>query len=99
MALAGSSPTRTTARPGFMPSCASFFARSATSARTFFAIPRPSINSAGKVHCSRLPDQHDFDLSWILQLGLDATGDLLGERGHAQIVHLFGRDDDANLPA
>ena len=78
-ALAGSSPTITTASPGLRPSRASFFARSATSARILFAIPRPSISSAGKVHCSRLPDQHHFDLARILKLRLDAAGDLFRE--------------------
>src|SRR4051812_28854378 len=77
--LAGSSPTSTTANPGLTPFVDSFFARAAASSRSFFAMARPSISSAGKVHGSRLPDQHGFDLSRILELGLDATRDLLGE--------------------
>src|ERR1700737_5126536 len=86
-----------TANPGLRPCCASFFARSATSARIFLAIARPSISSAGKVHCSRLPDQHDFDLSRILKLCLDAPSDLLGESCHARIVDFFGRDYHAHF--
>src|SRR5436190_9930026 len=97
MALAGSSPTRTTASPGFTPRATSLVARSTTFARTFFAIARPSMRSAGKVHCSRLPDQNDFDLPRILELGLDTPGDFFCERSHPRIVDLLGRNDDSNF--
>src|SRR5688500_5937399 len=92
-ALAGSSPTRMTARPGFTPFAASFETRTATAARTRFAIARPSISSAGKVHGSGFPDQHDLDLPRILELRLDPARDLFGERRHPRIVHFLGRHD------
>src|SRR6476661_10301924 len=55
--------------------------------------------SAGKVHRPRLADQHDLDLSRILELGLDATRDLLGERRHAAVVHVVRDDHHADLSA
>src|SRR3954471_3487681 len=97
--LAGSSPTSTTASPGLTPFVDSFLARAAASSRTVFAMARPSISSAGKVHCSRLPDQHDLDLARILELGLDAARNLFGERRHSRVVHFFGSDDDAHFTA
>src|SRR5438105_6682390 len=99
MALSGFPPTSTIARPGLIPISKSRFARSATSARIFFAIARPSIRSAGKVHCSRLPDQHDLDLSRVLKLRLDATRDFFGQRRHARVIDLLWRHDDADLAA
>src|ERR1700693_2551512 len=86
-----------TASPGFTPRAASFFTRSATSARIFLAIARPSISSAGKVHCSRLPDQHHLDLPRILELRLDAPRNFLRESGHPRVVDFFGCHDHAHL--
>src|SRR5215210_8410928 len=82
-----------------MPRSESLIERCAVSARTLLAIARPSMISAGKVHCSRLPDQHDLDLSRILELGLDAARDLFAERRHSRIVDLFRCDDDADFSA
>src|SRR5688572_14191840 len=106
-ALAGSSPTSTTERPGTTPLAPRAFTCSAIRARTLAATAFPSISVprsdmetvelAGIVHRARLPDCHDLDLSGILQLGLDATSDLLGQRAHANIVDVVRRDDDAHL--
>src|SRR5687768_6185004 len=82
-----------TARPGFTPFVASFETRTATASRTRFAIARPSISSAGKVHGSGFPDQHDLDLPRILQLRLDPARDLFGECRHPRIVYFLGCHD------
>src|SRR5688500_17012453 len=88
-----------TARPGFTPFAASFETRTATASRTRFAIARPSISSAGKIHGSGFSDQHDLDLPRILELGLDAARDLFGESSHARIIHFFRCHDHANFAA
>src|SRR5688572_18065696 len=98
-ALAGSSPTSTTASPGRTPAALSCAACRATSSRMPRAIDVPSMSSAGKVDRPRLANDDDLDLPRILQLALDAPRDLLGERGRAAIVHVLGRHDDADLAA
>src|SRR5215213_3454894 len=115
-ALAGSSPTSTTVRPGVTPFRFSSATSAATSARTFCASATPSINRAppsampdvtsvpatalsGKIHRPCLSNQHDFDLPWILELGLDAPRDLLGERRHAHVVHVIRDDHHPDLAA
>src|SRR6185437_6384341 len=98
-ALAGSSPTSTTVRPGTMPRCANCRTSRATSPRISRAIATPSINSAGKVHRPLLADHHHFDLPRILELALDAARDLFTERRHAHVVHVIGIHDHANLAA
>src|ERR1700735_5325973 len=85
-ALAGSSPTRTTANPGRTPRAMRAAAVSATPARTARAIVAPSIRSAGKIHRPRLPDQHDLDLTRVLQLGFDTARNLVRQRRHAGVV-------------
>src|SRR5688572_3709112 len=97
VALAGSSPTRMTASPGVMPRDLSAAVSRATRSRTPRAIPTPSISSAGKVHRASLTNQHDLYLTGILQLGLDATGDLVAQRRHTVLLDVVGRDDDAHL--
>src|ERR1700686_3811295 len=84
-----------TASPGVTSRATSFFTRSAASSRIFLAIARPSISSAGKVHRSRLPDQHHLDLPRILKLRLDTSSDLFGESCHPRVVDFFRRDDHA----
>src|SRR5688500_4530020 len=98
-ALAGSSPTSTTARPGRTPSETSFAVPTATSSRSSRAIAFPSSSSAGKVHRSRLAYQHDLDLPRVLQLRLDPPRDLLRHRPHAHVVPVVGGYDHANLAA
>src|SRR5205814_6429438 len=51
----------------------------------------------GKVHRPRLANQHNLDLSRILQLRFDAPSDLLGHGGHANVVHVVGCDDHADF--
>src|SRR4051812_47830581 len=53
--------------------------------------------SASKVDRPRFPNEHNLDLPRVLELGFDATSDLLGERGHADVVHVIRNDDDTNL--
>src|SRR5579864_5081887 len=96
-ALAGSSPTSTTVRPGTTPRWASRWASHATSSRIRRAIATPSISSAGKVHRPLLADHDHLDLAGILQLTLDATRDFLAQRRHANVVHVVGIHDHANL--
>src|SRR5438552_3862918 len=55
--------------------------------------------SARKIHRARLADQHDLDLSGILQLGLDTPGDLLGHRRHAHVVDVVGQYNHAHFAA
>src|SRR6476620_5825827 len=95
-ALAGSSPTRTTARPGRTPRSASKAASRAASSRIERAIATPSMSSAGKVHRACLADQHDLDLSRILKLRLDAASDFFTESRHACIVDVIRRHDYAH---
>ncbi len=86
-ALAGSSPTSTTAEAGrdaARPERRDLARR--RSARIAFATAMPSISSAGKVHRPRLTDHDDLDLSRVLQLGLDAPRDLLGQLGRSGVV-------------
>src|SRR4051812_46903294 len=74
-ALAGSSPTSTTERPGITPRARSAAASTATCARIVAASPVPSISlapatgavatSAGKIHRPRLADQDDLDLAGV----------------------------------
>src|SRR5438067_7971902 len=103
MALAGSSPTSTTVRPGVTPHFFSSATSRATRSRTPRATAAPSMRrasvsmSACKVHRPRLANHHDLDLSRILQLGLDTPRDLLAQGGHAHVVHLLRRHDDAHL--
>src|SRR5688500_7546593 len=97
VALAGSSPTRMTASPGVTPRDFSAAVSRATRSRTLRAIATPSISSAGKVHRACLANQHDLYLPRILQLRLDAPGDLIAERRHAVLLDVVGRDDDAHL--
>src|SRR5947207_3019183 len=97
-ALAGSSPTRTTVSPGVTPRDCNAATRAATSDVTRAASCAPSMivsSLTGKVHRPRLANQHHFDLSRILQLGFDASGNLFGHGRHANVVHVLGQDDDA----
>src|SRR5918999_2968709 len=96
--LAGSSPTRITARPGRSPRARSRWTLCATSARIDAAIAVPSMTSAGKIHRTRFADHDHLDLPGILQLGLDASRDLLRERRHAHIVHLVWPHDHTDFP-
>src|SRR6476646_1607160 len=122
-ALAGSSPTRTTDRPGVTPSALSLATSFATSCLTRRPIAVPSMSvapdvgscaavaaapspcvefvcvSARKVHRPRFANDHDLDLSGILQLRLDSASDLLGQRRHSNVVDIIRRDEDANLSA
>src|SRR5579872_5321323 len=80
-----------------MPRWASRWTSHATSSRIRRAIATPSISSAGKVHRPLLADHDHFDLPRILQLALDAARDLLAQRRHANVVHVVGIHDHANL--
>src|SRR5512147_1889296 len=53
--------------------------------------------SARKIHRPRLSDDHYFDLSRILELGFDASRDLLRERGHPNVVNVVRRHQHTNL--
>src|SRR5690606_13952422 len=110
--LAGSSPTRTVARPGFVPVCCSKrTASSAISARIallssvplrIFAIPSPIGKpraSTREVDRACLPDHDDLDLPRILELLLEPPRDGLGQPGHPGVVDQLGLDDDAHLAA
>src|ERR1700733_8916147 len=98
-ALAGSSPTRTTAKPGRTPRAMREAAVSATPERTARAIVAPSIRSAGKIHRPRFPDQHHLDLTRVLQLGFDAARNLVRQRSHSGVVDGVRRHHDPDLPA
>src|SRR5688572_2641524 len=54
--------------------------------------------SARKVHRSRLTNRDDFDLTGILELGLDTACDLLGQGPHSHVVDVVGSHDHPNLP-
>src|SRR5205085_5593737 len=59
-----------------------------------------SVLSAGsprKVDGPRFANQHDLDLSRILQLGLYTPCDLLRHRCHANVIDVVRHDDDAYL--
>src|SRR5438876_571439 len=58
----------------------------------------PSISLAGKVHRTRLADDHDFDLPRVLELALDLARDQLGELARLAVVDRVGRHDHAHLP-
>src|SRR5688500_6167349 len=112
-ALAGSSSTRTTDKPGTTPFSFSRATSSATSSRTRRPIATPSMSvadrsvvtapaisvSACKVHRPRFSDHYDLDLTGVLQLRLDATRNFLGKRRHADVVHVVGRHEHPDLSA
>src|SRR5215217_1031087 len=98
-ALAGSSPTSTTAKPGRMPRSVSNAVSRAASSLIERAIATPSMSSAGKVHRACLADEHDLDLSGILKLGLDTACDLFAQCRHARIIDVIRRYYDANFAA
>src|SRR5687767_10312577 len=97
--LAGSSPTRTTARPGRTPRSTSSAVLSAASRRIERAIATPSMSSAGKIHRACLADQDHLDLSGILKLRLDAARNFFAQRGHPRIVDVVRSDYHAHLPS
>src|SRR5262245_14218222 len=102
-ALAGSSPTSTTDNPGVMPRAFNTATFAATSTFTCSASLVPwmifssIVASASKVHRPGFPNEHNLDLPWILQLGLDPACDLLRHRRHAHVVDVIGDNDDANF--
>src|SRR5690242_5655813 len=108
-ALAGSSPTSTTLKPGVIP-CAlrrSTSARTSLCTRSAIAVPSMmfprtgdsvfSATSSRKVDCPRLANEHHLDLSRVLKLRLDSARDLFGHGRHADVVHVIGHDDDAHF--
>src|SRR3989449_766742 len=58
----------------------------------------PSISLAGKIHRARFADHDDLDLAGILQLALDAAGELVGQLGRLAVVDRRRRHHDAPLP-
>src|SRR5512133_114824 len=105
-ALAGSSPTSTTVRPGVTPRAISAAASRATSARTCLAMATPSMSLAastpsstlaGNVYGPLFTDGDNLDLPRILQLGFPPTRDLVGERLHPQVIHVVRVHDHADL--
>src|SRR5512138_1067183 len=48
-------------------------------------------------HGARLADHHDLDLAGVLQLALDAAGDVAGELGGPRVVHVLRLHHDAHL--
>src|SRR5688572_10076793 len=86
-----------TASPGRTPRARRTATLRATSARMEAEIAEPSMTSAGKVHRPRLADDYHLDLSGILELRLDAPGDFLRQRRHADVVHLIGTHHHAHF--
>src|SRR5579884_1136098 len=87
-----------------MPRALSAATFSAASACTRAAIAAPSMicptpGSASKIHRPRLSNQHDLDLSRILELRFDAPRDLLRHRRHPDVVDVVRQHDDAHFAA
>src|SRR5262249_7235926 len=53
--------------------------------------------SARKIHRPGLANQHDLDLTGVLQLGLDAARDLLRHRRHTKVIDIVRHHDHAHL--
>src|SRR5689334_21394176 len=106
-ALAASSPTRATVSPGVMPRALSAETRDATSTFTLSASAVPSmmllfsadaaVPLPSKVYRPRFANEYHFDLPRILQFRFDAPCNFFGHRGHAHVIDVVGKNDDAHL--
>src|SRR3990170_7430854 len=69
------------------------------SARSPTSATRCSSRLPGELNGPGLPDDGDFDLSWIFQLVLDAPRDVFRQPDHLLVRNALAFDNDPNLAA